>query len=440
MTYRTTIFFALLLFGGFSFAMPTRLSGQQFEPNYDESKIPPFELPLLIDSQHKQMLAEGISFETAWSMRREELLSIFREQMYGHAPQTPFDVHCDLVESGPCLDGKALRQQFIVRISTDVSEQTIELVVWTPAGSTNAVPGFVGLNFGGNHTTTQDPAVRISNSWKRGDPTDNQPKSEPAPPRDVQRGTSASRWPIELIVEAGMGVATAYYGDIDPDFDDGFQNGVHRLFPAHRPSAEAKNRWGSIAAWAWGLSRILDAIEQSIPQLAPDQMTVFGHSRLGKTALWAGATDTRFARVISNNSGCGGAALSRRAIGETVWRINDSFPHWFCGNFKKYSNQEAQLPIDQHQLIAAIAPRPVYIASASEDLWADPKGEFLAAQYASPIYENLGKDALKMKAFPNPGAHSIGDVSYHLRQGKHDVTQWDWERFIEFARNSKNSE
>jgi hypothetical protein len=158
---------------------------------------------------------------------------------------------------------------------------------------------------------------------------------------------------------------------------------------------------------------------------------------LGKTSLWAGASDTRFAAVISNDSGCGGAALSRREIGETVWRINNSFPHWFCGNFKKYSNNEAQLPIDQHQLLALIAPRPLYVASASEDLWADPKGEFLAAKLAGEFYQQLGGSPLALEDFPAPGTAAVGQVSYHLREGKHDILAWDWKHYIEFIQRLK---
>jgi hypothetical protein len=279
-----------------------------------------------------------------------------------------------------------------------------------------------------------DPKILIPESWA---PKDDEAKVVDNKSTEAGRGTSSRRWECEMLVDSGCAVATAYCGDIDPDFDDQFQNGVHALFPEHRPSTEHPERWGTIAAWSWGLSRLMDCIEQKVKAVDPVRVAVIGHSRLGKTSLWAGASDRRFAAVISNDSGCGGAAISRREFGETVWRINNSFPHWFCGNFKKYSNNEANLPFDQHQLLALAAPRPLYVASASEDLWADPKGEFIATQLAGELYKQLGGQPLGLKDFPTPNTASIGQVSYHLREGKHDVLAWDWKNYVEFIKRLK---
>ena len=269
-------------------------------------------------------------------------------------------------EAGPdaftILDGKAKVTQPLLKIAG----QGVRLLVILPAGATDAVPAFLGYNFDGNHTVIPDKRVVLGTKWDRS-------TGEATSATGESRGSKSSRWSVERIIDGGFALVTVYYGDVDPDYDDGFKNGIFSQFPEPKP-----DEWGSIAGWSWALSRVLDFLEQTDTGIDAKRVAVFGHSRLGKTALWTGASDERFALIISNNSGCGGAALSKRAFGETVGRINRVFPHWFCDNFLQYNENESAMTFDAHTLLALLAPRPVYVASAEGDRWADPKGEFLA--------------------------------------------------------------
>lgn len=335
---------------------------------------------------------------------RTQILSVLEREMYGKSPGKPAKQGFEMKEvSREALDGKAIRKQISIWYESPSGKRdSLELLVYLPK-SEKKVPVFLGMSFGGNPCANADPAILESTRWQRTPGT---------------RGSCASRWEVEYVVSRGYGTAIVYYGDLDPDFDDGFANGVHAVYG--KPKAD---EWGSIAAWAWGMSRAMDYLEQD-PNVDATHVAVHGHSRIGKAALWAGAVDTRFAMVISNNSGEGGAALSRRLSGERTADLNRSFPHWFDGNFKKYSGKENELPFDSHWVLSAIAPRLLFVSSASEDLWADPEGEFLAEVAAG----------MKPREMPKPGERYFdGRFAYHLRTGKHDITKWDWEGFIDFA-------
>jgi len=397
----------------------------QSDTNYDESKVPDFEVPDVLETFKGKKVKNVKKWERK---RRPELLKFFNQNVYGEIPGELKYTSFDLVEeSDNAFNGKALRKQ--VEISVQKNDLTLNFTILMYLPKTeNKVPIFAGYNFYGNHTVTTDVNVIISEAWSRNNESFGIVNNQLT---EQSRGVRTNRWAIEKIVDAGYGLATIYYGEIDPDKND-FSDGIHPFFYVDDQQQPASNEWGSISAWAWGLSRAMDYFEAD-SKVDESKVIVFGHSRLGKTSLWTGASDQRFAGVISNNSGCGGAALSKRRFGETVWRINKSFPHWFCKNFRMYSKNEEILPTDQHGLIALIAPRPVYVASAEEDRWADPRGEFLSAYYATPVYELYGKKGISSNNMPNVNNPIQNTVAYHIRTGKHDVTDFDWEQYIKWA-------
>lgn len=394
--------------------------------NYDEAKVGVYQLP------DPLVMADGrrVADARLWRARRAELLGLFETHVYGRTPQSSARItFSETARDANALGGLATRKEVTIFLLGRKDGPKLHLLLYAPNKTASAAPVFLGLNFNGNHAVQPDPAITLPIVWMR-ETNDNGMVNNRA--TEKTRGVEARRWPVEMIVKRGYAVATAYYGDLFPDHKDGLKDSIIPQLYRRGQTAPDADQWQALGAWAWGLSRALDYIEQD-KTLDAKRVAVLGHSRLGKAALWAGAQDERFAMVISNDSGEGGAALSRRNFGETVERINTSFPHWFNVNYKKYNRDVAALPVDQHLLLALIAPRPLYVASAVEDQWADPRGEFLSAQAAHPVYQLLGKDGLGAREMPAVHQPVHTTIGYHLRAGKHDVTTYDWEQFLDFA-------
>lgn len=403
---------------------------QQFVPNYDESKVPKFVVPDPLVTFNQKKVKNVKDWE---KKRRPELLKIFTQNMFGEIPGDLKILSVEILEqSENAYNGKAKRKQVLLHFEKNGKKLGFTILLYLPKNVEKA-PLFLGYNFYGNHTVANDADIIISDAWVENNPSfgiiNNQLTEQ-------SRGVRSNRWAIEKMLESGIGLATIYYGEVDPDKND-FTDGIHPLFYTDDQKHPAKNEWGSIAAWSWGLSRAMDYLVTD-SDVDVSKVIVFGHSRLGKTSLWAGATDQRFAAVISNNSGCGGAALSKRKFGETVGRINTAFPHWFCDNFKNYNNKEELMPFDQHEMLALIAPRPLYVASAEDDQWADPKGELLGAYYATPVFNLYGKKGITITELPPVNQPILNTVAYHIRTGKHDVTEYDWEQYIKWAKQQLN--
>jgi len=384
-------------------------------------------LPELLKSE------DGTSIESSaqWEeVRRKEILELFRDDVYGRVPESVATVSYRVVfEDREAIQGRAVEKEVTMEVRNGKDTLDISLLIFLPGNRPGPVPLFLGLNFNGNHTVYPDPQISLTKSWVMNNRelgiTDNRTSPE-------TRGSAAGRWPVEEILSRGYGLATIYYGDIDPDFDDGFRNGIQGIMDPESPGRDSSS-WGSIAAWAWGLSRAMDYFELD-PEIDQYRVAVMGHSRLGKTSLWAGALDQRFALVISNDSGCGGADLSRRPFGERVTNINTSFPHWFASKFHEYNDNEGALPVDQHMLLALVAPRPLYVASASEDNWADQYGEYLSLFYAADAYRLYNKNISLDHEMPEVDSPvTSGQLGYHMRTGEHNVKLYDWEQYLDFA-------
>ncbi len=391
--------------------------------NYDEAKTGSYTLPDPLKLSSGKTVGDA---KTWYAKRRPEIEQIFLTQQYGRDPGRPADERFEVTEAGtPALNGKAIRRQVTIRFSQDESWPKIHLLIYLPAAAKKPVPMFFSINFGAVQNAVDDPGITPDKVW---DPKTN--TKIPAP-----QGRGFGRLNVEPFLDAGIGVATYYYGDVDPDYATGFSNGIRARYLKPGQTERAANEWGSIAAWAWGMSRVQDYFETD-KDIDAKRVAIHGVSRLGKTVMWAGAHDQRFAAVIASCSGEGGAALSRRNYGETIAHLTapTRYPYQFAANYGKYGGFPDTAPMDANLLVALIAPRPLLLQTGDTDKWSDPKGEFLAAVAAGSVYKLLGKDGLGTDVWPEAKRPILHDLSYYMHDGGHGMVPTDWDIYIQFLK------
>jgi hypothetical protein len=390
--------------------------------NYTESLAGTYTLP------NPLVLANGKPVKDAktWTeKRRPEIVKLFEDNQFGRAPGRPADMTFEVFDKGtPAFDGKAVRKQITIYLSKDKSGPKIDLLEYLPATAKGPSPLLLNVSFSANSSAVDDPGVKRGEIWGQDH------KKVPA-----TAGRSFGKLPVAKFIDAGYGVATFYYGDVDPDFLGGVPLGVRALYLKPGQTAPAPDEWGAISAWAWGMSRAMDYLETD-KGVDAKRVAITGVSRLGKTVMWAGAHDTRFAMTIASCSGEGGAALSRRNYGETIAHLMapTRYPYQFAANWAKYGPHPDQSPVDANLLVALMAPRPLLLQTGNTDKWSDPKGEFLSALAAAPVYRLFGKQGLDVDEVPPAGEAILHDIGYEMHAGGHGMVPSDWDVYLQFMK------
>jgi len=399
--------------------------------NCDESGVQPY---TLLDPLTTTVGAH-ITKPTQWPARRAEILHLFEQNVFGRTPEAakhlPLRSHIDEPDT-PALNTKATRRQITLYFTDKLEAGPKEhILLYLPANIPGKIPIVLGINFTGNQEVVNDPGILLNPTWSR--PPGSKDLPTLAPPAASTRGHRSEAWQVEKLIAHGYGFATIYYGDIEPDYKDSWQLGLRPTFFTPGQTQPASDDWGALAAWAWSLSRALDYLATD-PRIDAHRVAITGHSRLGKAVDWAFAQDTRFAALLSTESGKGGQSLTRRTSGENVAHLQHSFPYWFCANYAQWVDHDREIPADGNLLLALAAPRPIYVASAEQDLWSDPRGEFLSALDVYRVYKLLGKSGLSTTTMPTPNQPTDPTrfVAYHVRTGKHDVTAYDWDQYLNF--------
>lgn len=391
--------------------------------NYTESRVGAYTLP------DPLVMADGeaVRDEATWfGDRRPEILRLFEENQFGRAPGAPAEMEFDVFEAGAsALEGKATRRQVTLHFDRERTGPSMDVLLYLPAEASGPVPLFLNVSFSPNSAVVEDPGIKPGTVWSR-------EERAMVPERD-ERGFG--RVDVTPFLDAGIGFATVYYAALDPDFLDGVSLGIRGTYLQPGQTEPGPDEWGAIAAWSWGLSRVMDYLETD-DDVDEDRVALFGASRVGKTVLWTAARDTRFAAVIASASGEGGAALSRRNYGETIAHLTEPtrYPYQFAGNYARFGDRMEEFPVDAHLLLSLIAPRPVLLQTGTEDHWSDPKGEFEAAVAAEPVFALLGAQGLETNELPEPGEPILHTLGYLLHDGGHGPASSDWPVFLDFVR------
>ncbi len=391
--------------------------------NYDEAKVGTYVLPDLLTLSNGKPVRDAKTWN---EKRRPEIVQMFETQQYGRDPGRPTGESFAVTEQATsALGGKAMRKQVTISLGPDESWPKIHLLMYLPAAAKKAVPMLLSINFGAVQSAVDDPGITPQMVW------DPRTHTRVAPPA----GRGFGRINVQPFLAAGIGVATFYYGDVDPDYLTGFPDGVRAKYLKTGQTERAPEDWGSIAAWAWGMSRVQDYFETD-KAVDAKRVAIHGVSRLGKTVMWAGAHDQRFAAVIASCSGEGGAALSHRNYGETVAHLTapTRYPYQFAANYAKYGGFPDNAPMDAHMLVALVAPRPLLLQTGSTDYWSDPKGEFLAAVAAEPVYKLFGKQGLGTTTWPGAKQAILHDEAYYMHEGGHGMVPGDWDVYVQFLK------
>lgn len=375
-----------------------QVHAQTFQPNFDESKVSAYTLPDVLRTSKNKSVKDSREWE---NIRRPEVLKLFEDNIYGQMPKSFDNIRYSIAkEDTNAMNGKAHLKEVTIEVFNKGKSVKINVVLFVPRSVEKQVPVFILIN--------------------------NRSKDNTDPSRNIK----SDFWPAEVVIENGYAIAAFHVGDLAPDDKEHFSEAALQLYPEQ---LTADNGMRAIGAWAWGACRVMDYFETDL-LIDKKRVVVVGHSRGGKASLWAAAQDQRFAMCVTNCSGNTGAALARRQFGERIAAINDAFPHWFTTNYKKYNNNENLLPVDQHMLIALIAPRAVYATNASDDLWADPRGTFLSLKHAEPVFALYGSKSTLPEDPPGVDKPVISSlIAYHNRKGEHNLTVYDWTNFIRFA-------